>query len=136
MIDKKKFIYKDQVTTLCNVMINAQALFDDLEDLEQEGLFKQYLKRLTKDLIAELEKSLGQIYGVGLKDIMKAIKDGKSSEELKEIRQAHRNANIDINLVYETAINSRKEYDKMSFEEKLMLTNILSELRKETKKSK
>lgn len=41
MLNKKNFIYKDQVSRLCNVMINAQALFEDLEELESEGLFKQ-----------------------------------------------------------------------------------------------
>lgn len=133
MLDKKNFIYKDQVIRLCNVMINAQALFEDLEELESEGLFKQNLKSQTNSLLGLLEKSIGQIYGVGHKEVMKAIKEGKSEEEVAEIRQKHNNANMDINNVYEAAMKSRKEYDQMSFEEKLMLPNILSELRKEMK---
>lgn len=136
MLDKKNFIYKDQVSRLCNVMINAQALFEDLESLEQEGLFKQNLKSQTKSLMDLLEKSIGQIYGVGHKEVMQAIKEGKSDEEVAEIRQKHNNANMDITRVYEAATKSRKEYDEMSFEEKLMLPNILSELRKEINKSK
>ena len=115
-------------------MINAQALFEDLEELESEGLFKQNLKSQTKSLLELLEKSIGQIYGVGHKEVMQAIKEGKSEEEVAEIRQKHNNANMDINNVYEAAMKSRKEYDQMSFEEKLMLPNILSELRKEINK--
>ena len=134
MLDKKNFIYKDQVSRLCNVMINAQALFEDLEELESEGLFKQNLKSQTKSLLELLEKSIGQIYGVGHKEVMQAIKEGKSEEEVAEIRQKHNNANMDINNVYEAAMKSRKEYDQMSFEEKVMLPNILSELRKEINK--
>lgn len=136
MLDKKNFIYKDQVSRLCNVMINAQALFEDLEELESEGLFKQNLKSKTKSLMELLEKSIGQIYGVGHKEVMQAIKEGKSDEEVAEIRLKHKNANMDITRVYEAAMKSRKEYDEMSFEEKLMLPNILSELRKEINKSK
>ena len=136
MLDKKKFIYKDQVSRLCNVMINAQALFEDLEELESEGLFKQNLKSQTKSLLELLEKSIGQIYGVGHKEVMQAIKEGKPEEEVAEIRQKHNNANMDINNVYEAAMKSRKEYDQMSFEEKLMLPNILTELRKEIKESR
>lgn len=136
MLDKKNFIYKDQVSRLCNVMINAQALFEDLEELESEGLFKQNLKSQTKSLICLLEKSIGQIYGVGHKEVMQAIREGKSEEEVAEIRLKHKNVNMDITNVYEAAMKSRKEYDEMSFEEKLMLPNILSELRKEINKSK
>jgi len=136
MLDKKNFIYKDQVSRLCNVMINAQALFEDLEELESEGLFKQNLKSQTKSLLELLEKSIGQIYGVGHKEVMQAIKEGKSDEEVAEIRLKHNNANMDITNVYEAAMKSRKEYDEMSFEEKLMLPNILTELRKEINKSK
>jgi hypothetical protein len=131
MLDKKNFIYKDQVSRLCNVMINAQALFEDLESLEQEGLFKQNLKSHVKGLVVHLENATGQIYGVGHKEIIQAIKEGKSDEEVEEIRRKHNNANMDITRVYEAAMKSRREYDEMSFNEKLMLPNILSELRKE-----
>jgi hypothetical protein len=133
MINKSKLIYKDQVATLCNIMLNTQALVEDLETMEEEGLFKFGLKNSAKDFQKKAEASVNQIYGAGHQEILKAEKEGRPEEEIQKLMEQHKVTNMDITRVYEAAVESRKLFDSLTFEEKLNLTTIITELRKQKK---
>lgn len=127
MINKENYTRKDQVSTLCDIMINCQCLILDIERGEEDGLFKYDLKRAAKDFITILERSVNAIYGVGHKEIYDAINDGKPEEEIEALKEKHRDSNLEMIRVYEAILHSRKLFDSMSYSDKIMLINKTNE---------
>lgn len=127
MIDKKNLTKKDQVSTLCDIMVNCQCLILDIERAEESGLFRHDLKRAAKSFMAILEKSVDAVYGVGYKEVQQAIEDGRSEEEIQVLRDKHTDANREMIHVYEAIIESRKLFDSMPYSEKIELINNVNE---------
>lgn len=133
MIDKTK-LQQEAISRLCNIMVNAQELIDDLEFMEEANLYKQNLKQSAKRLLEHCEHSVNNIFGVGYKEVTRAIKDGKTEEEVEEIKSKAEISNREILVIYDAAMKSRKEYRNLNLDERLQVLQIVEELKKTKKK--
>lgn len=127
-IDKSKM--NSEVTSrLCNVMVNAQELVEDLEALQEIGLYKQQLKGQVRRTLQLCEEQVNRVFGVGFKKIQTAIKEGKSEEEIEELRKTVKIENAEMLKVYDMAVQSRNEYHALDFNERFLVLRILQDIR-------
>lgn len=127
-IDKSK-MDAEATSRLCNVMVNCQELVEDLEWLEEMGLFKQQLKSQVKRTGQLCMKQVDNVFGVEHRKVRKAIKAGKSKEEVDKIRQDAKLSNSGMLEIYDMASQSRWEYHRLDFNERLLVNRILKDIK-------
>lgn len=127
-IDETK-LNNDITSKLCNVMVNCQELSEDLEDLEEIELYKKNLKMTAKKLSRLCMENVNDIFGVGQKDVIDAIRKKKSDKDVDKIRSKAKIKNEAMIHVYENAMKSRIEYSELTFDERLAVLKILKDVR-------
>ena len=127
-LDKTKLDAKI-TSKLCNVLVNAQELVDDLEDLQEVGLFRQQLKGSVRNTLKICLDSVDKVFGVGQRKVIAAIKAKKSEDEIEAIRLDAELSNKEMLDVYEMAMKSRYEYRDLEFNERLLVLRVLKDIR-------
>lgn len=112
MVNKEKVFQdpKNLTNTFCNVLMNCQELFEDLEFLEQEDIFKHRLKQQVKRLNEDLLQNINAIFA--------KLQNEKEKRSVLEL--------------YDESMKSRRDYRKLNFDERLKVNEILK--REEFKK--
>lgn len=135
-IDKSK-INSEVTSRLCNVMVNCQELVEDLEALQEVGLFKQQLKGQVRRTFQLCEEQVNKVFGVGFKKVQKEVdlmkKDGHTREEIEakrdELLKEAEVSNREMLKVYDMVVRSREEYHDLDFNERLLVLRILDDIR-------
>lgn len=127
-IDKSK-MNAEATSRLCNVMVNAQELVEDLEALEEAGLYKKNLKMQVKRTLKMCEQQVNKVFGVGFKKVQAAIKEGKTEEEVERLKETVELENKEMLKVYDAAVRSRNEYHNLDFNERLLVLRILDDIK-------
>jgi len=129
LLNKEVLTDAEATNKLCNVMLNCQELVDDLEDLQEMGLFKQSLKLAAKQLLNQTLTQVDKIFGVGQKKVFEAMKKNRPKEEIDKLKEQVKVENKEMLHFYEAAMQPRYDFKNLGFEERMLVTRVIKDIR-------
>ena len=118
MINRQNLNRFKAIHILCNIMVNAQELVEDLEAVEEMGLVRHDLKQNVKRTKELCEKSVNNVFGVGLKEFRLAQRSGASEEEIEKLKEKAQLTNHEMLILYDNQLQARKQFLQLSFHER------------------